>query len=274
MAGLGAAGGVAGGADGAGAGCCLAFSWVGAGVLARRSMSGAPGVADLEDGRGGGAELLAPGGISGIVWEGLAGIAGVAGIGSAGISIWLVALGAALGTGTVGMEDVEPAGKEFGVAIAPGGSEGNFCCACDCCGAGDDVAGGGGGGGTMASCCDLAAFVWGAGVLPGAVLEFAVCTGVGLFGSKNLPTAAVKPTVSSTTAAVFIQAGGSLSRDKIPEAPVRLRLGRATISAVYSSRALAKSNSCKTPRCTTGPDSAVAREPKNKLWDSKPFGCK
>jgi hypothetical protein len=191
-------------------------------------------------------ELFAPGGIAGIDWEGWAGITGVEGIGSAGISNWLAALGAVLGTGTVGIAE-EPAGKEFGVAIAPGGSEGNFCAGNFCCAGGDAT--GGGGGGALASCCGLPVFDSGGAALPRfSTFEVAVCTGVGLCGSRNLPTAAVKPTVSSTTAAVFTQAGGSFSRAKIPEAPVRLRLGKATISVVYSSRALARSKSCRTPR--------------------------
>lgn len=95
----------------------------------------------------------------------------------------------------------------------------------------------------------------------------ACCLALGLFG--NLSTAVVTPTAKSTAAAVGVQVGR-------PFFPRRggLRLGNATPSAAYSSRAVAKSNSCITLRSTTGPDSSVASRPRKSSWVSKPLGCR
>ncbi len=84
---------------------------------------------------------------------------------------------------------------------------------------------------------------------------------VGLGWFRNLTPAAVTPTVNSTAAAVGVHAGRPFFQLR---GLVLLRFGNATTSAAYSSRAVAKSNSCSTLRSTTGPDSCVASRPRKR----------
>lgn len=69
--------------------------------------------------------------------------------------------------------------------------------------------------------------------------------------SSNLTPAVVKPTANTTAAAALAQGGRGV-------APDLLRVGNATTSMAYWSRAVARSNSCNTVNSTTGPDSWVA----------------
>jgi hypothetical protein len=67
-----------------------------------------------------------------------------------------------------------------------------------------------------------------------------------------------KPTPNTNTAATGAQAG-NLRVEGL------LRVGSAMTSVEYSSKALAKSNSCSRLSLITGPDEWLAREPRNKL---------
>ena len=78
----------------------------------------------------------------------------------------------------------------------------------------------------------------------------------------------VRPALATIIAATLSQGEDSGRRDS------RLRLGSAITSAALSSSAVAKSNSCRVLKGTTGPDSAALKDPKNKLWASKPRGSK
>ena len=78
----------------------------------------------------------------------------------------------------------------------------------------------------------------------------------------------VKPTLATAIAATLSQGMGW---ERLGD---RLRFGSAITSLLYSSKAVAKSNSCTVLRGTTGEDSATLKEPKNKLWASKPRGSK
>jgi hypothetical protein len=89
---------------------------------------------------------------------------------------------------------------------------------------------------------------------------------VGL-GCNSFSVAAVIPTPNRKMAAVRVQRGGFFNHW------LRLRGGNATSSALYSSKAVAKSNSCSALSVTTGPVSSVAKCPKNRSWDKSPLGC-
>lgn len=102
------------------------------------------------------------------------------------------------------------------------------------------------------------------GAAAGAV---AVCGEVG-GRSSILTIPVVKPAIATSIAARFNH-GIALGR-----LGARSRLGRAIASAAQSSNAVAKSNSCRVLKGTTGPDSAALKEPKNKLWASKPRGSR
>lgn len=67
-----------------------------------------------------------------------------------------------------------------------------------------------------------------------------------------------KPTPNTNTAATGAQVGNL-------KVEVLLRVGSAMTSVEYSSKALAKSNSCSRLSLITGPDDWLAREPRNKL---------
>lgn len=86
--------------------------------------------------------------------------------------------------------------------------------------------------------------------------------------SSILTIPVVRPAIATSIAARFSQGtdNGCLRS--------RSRLGRAITSVAQSSSAVAKSKSCRVLRGTTGPDSAAIKEPKNKLWASKPRGSK
>ena len=86
--------------------------------------------------------------------------------------------------------------------------------------------------------------------------------------SSILTIPVVKPAIATSIAARFSQ-GTDNGRPRS-----RLRLGRAITSAAQSSSAVAKSKSCRVLKGTTSPDSAALKEPKNKLWASKPRGSK
>ena len=86
--------------------------------------------------------------------------------------------------------------------------------------------------------------------------------------SSILTIPVVRPTLATSIAATLSQ-GADSARPRS-----RLRLGRAMTSAAQSSSAVAKSNSCRVLKFTIGPDSAALKEPKNKLWASKPRGSK
>ena len=86
--------------------------------------------------------------------------------------------------------------------------------------------------------------------------------------SSILTIPVVKPAIATSIAARFSQ-GTDNGRERD-----RLRLGSAITSAAQSSNAVAKSKSCRVLKGTTGPDSAALKEPKNKLWASKPRGSK
>ena len=86
--------------------------------------------------------------------------------------------------------------------------------------------------------------------------------------SSILTIPVVKPAIATSIAARFNH-GIALAR-----LGARSRLGRAITSAAQSSNAVAKSKSCRVLKGTTGPDSAALKEPKNKLWASKPRGSK
>ena len=115
---------------------------------------------------------------------------------------------------------------------------------------------------------------WG---FPGAVLNCglagavagaeAVCGEVAV-RSSILIIPVVRPAPATSIAASLSQGEDSGRRDS------RLRLGSAITSAAQSSSAVAKSNSCRVLKGTTGPDSAALKDPKNKLWASKPQGSK
>jgi hypothetical protein len=106
----------------------------------------------------------------------------------------------------------------------------------------------------------------GAGVLGKGVGAGAEEMIVGL-GCISFSVAAVIPTPNRKIAAVRVQMGGFFNHW------VRLRGGNATNSALYSSKAVAKSNSCSALSVTTGPVSSVAKCPKNRSWDKSPLGC-
>ncbi len=78
----------------------------------------------------------------------------------------------------------------------------------------------------------------------------------------------VKPTLATTIAATLSQGTGW---ERLGD---RLRFGSAITSLLYSSKAVAKSNSCTVLRRTTGEDSATVKEPKNKLWARRPRDSK
>jgi hypothetical protein len=104
----------------------------------------------------------------------------------------------------------------------------------------------------------------GAGAAAGAV---AVCGEVA-GRSSILIVPVVRPALATSNAATLSQGEDSGCRGS------RLRLGSAITSAAQLSSAVAKSNSCRVLKGTTGPDSAALKEPKNKLWASKPRGSK
>ena len=86
--------------------------------------------------------------------------------------------------------------------------------------------------------------------------------------SSILIVPVVRPALATSNAATLSQGEDSGCRGS------RLRLGSAITSAAQLSSAVAKSNSCRVLKGTTGPDSAALKEPKNKLWASKPRGSK
>jgi hypothetical protein len=112
---------------------------------------------------------------------------------------------------------------------------------------------------------------WGAGVncgLVGAVVGAVAVVGEVLGRSSIFTIPAVIPTLAIRIAAIFSH-GNALACVRS-----RLRLGRAMTSAAQSSSAVAKSKSWRVLKCTSGPDSAALKEPKNKLWASKPRGSR
>jgi len=86
--------------------------------------------------------------------------------------------------------------------------------------------------------------------------------------SSILIVPVVRPALATSIAATLSQGEDSGCRGS------RLRLGSAITSAAQLSSAVAKSNSCRVLKGTTGPDSAALKEPKNKLWASKPRDSK
>src|SRR6476469_5121540 len=134
--------------------------------------------------------------------------------------------------------------------------------------------GDGGGGREGTGLGETPAANWG---FPGAVLNCglagaeagaeAVCGEVAV-RSSMLIIPVVRPALATSNAATLSQGEDSGRWDS------RLRLGSAITSAAQSSSAVAKSNSCRVLKGTTGPDSAALKEPKNKLWASKPRGSK
>ena len=107
----------------------------------------------------------------------------------------------------------------------------------------------------------------GAGAAAGAAGAVAVCGEVA-GRSSILIVPVVRPALATSNAATLSQGEDSGCRGS------RLRLGSAITSAAQLSSAVAKSNSCRVLKGTTGPDSAALKEPKNKLWASKPRGSK
>ena len=101
----------------------------------------------------------------------------------------------------------------------------------------------------------------------GAAGAVAVCGEV-VDRSSILIIPVVRPALATSNAATLSQGEDSGCRSS------RLRLGSAITSAAQLSSAVAKSNSCRVLKGTTGPDSATLKEPKNKLWASKPRGSK
>jgi len=104
--------------------------------------------------------------------------------------------------------------------------------------------------------------------LTGAVAGAVAVCGVVAARSSILTIPVVRPTIATSIAARFSQ-GIDKGRPRS-----RSRLGRAITSVAQSSNAVAKSNSCRVLKGTTGPDSAALKEPKNKLWASKPRGSR
>ena len=146
--------------------------------------------------------------------------------------------------------------------------------------------GGGGRGGKpgVAVAVGVGWTVWGLGVTPvaswgcgegvlncgltGAVVGAAAVCVVVAGRSSILTIPVVKPTIATSIAARFSQ---GIDDGRLRS---RSRLGRAVTSVAQSSNAVAKSNSWRVLNGTTGPDSAALKEPKNKLWASKPRGSR
>lgn len=82
------------------------------------------------------------------------------------------------------------------------------------------------------------------------------------FVLSNCIPAAVAPPTKTSPAAVFAQIGAVLSLVAKPCFWEPLRLGKATNSSAYCSKAVARSNNCSVVRRTTCPDSGVAKEPR------------
>ena len=113
----------------------------------------------------------------------------------------------------------------------------------------------------------------GLGETPAASWGFPAAGAVAVCGevagrSSILIVPVVRPALATSNAATLSQGEDSGCRGS------RLRLGSAITSAAQLSSAVAKSNSCRVVKGTTGPDSATLKEPKNKLWASKPRDSK